>query len=330
LQKLLRGELRMQLLGLAILLIAFLPAAGRAGAVEIPSPPSVKIEVPTWDFPRALQEAWIQFHELELCQSIEAEFAFHHDGIDVLRRADDDVSGQKLERLLNPLRANYQIHLSEAPFPGIGDMPPGAIPEVMPPSLWNNDKLRLYMQNIFAPTSAILAGRGNEPKNSMEVDRLVKQSLALFSRQTLDWGRRMGRYALDLPLLADAAFNANASPELKSRAAEVCIAHVLEIDRLAQKLSDNLDLALPNSGEPFRLPSPSNLAASEKTRPFEEAKQLSAMARNITRRIHGFIYPQTFTVNLSDLKEPRLLEALKDLRLKAMIFLKHMDSAGKT
>jgi hypothetical protein len=319
-------KLRVQLSGLAILLMACLPAAG--GDVDAPSPPSPDAAVALRDIPRDLQEAWIRFHELELCQNNEAEFVFRKNGMEVRSRSDDG-SSQRLAKLLEPLRATYQIHLSEAHTSGVADGPSEPVREEVPPSLWNNERLRLYMQNSFAPASAMLAGKGNEPKNSDEVDRLVKQSLAMFSRQTLDWAIRMSRYASDLPPLADAGFNANVAPELKSRAAEVCIEHARAMDRLAQKLSGNLDLALPNSLGPFRPPNASELAVPARTEPFEEASQISAMARRIARRIHHFIYPQTFTVSLSDLKEPGLLEALNDLRVKVMIFLQHAGRSGK-
>jgi|WetSurMetagenome_2_1015567.scaffolds.fasta_scaffold04904_3 hypothetical protein len=323
-------KLRMLFSGLAILLVVCLPAAGRDGDADVPNPASVKVAMAMRDIPRDLQEAWIRFHELELCQSIEAEFIFHRDGMEVRSRADDDSSSQKLIRLLDPLRTVYKISLSEAHIPGVAEGPSGSVLEEVPPSLWNNDKLRLYMRDNFAPTSAILAGKGNEPKESDEVDWLVKQSLAMFSKQTLDWTRRMNRYASDLPLLADAAFNAKLAPELQSRVMEVCIEHTQAMDRLAQRLSGNLVLALPDSPQSFRPFSASEPRAPGKPRPFEELSELSAMAQSIARRIHHFIYPRDFTVSLSDLKKPGLLEALKGLRAKVMIFLQHMVRNGKS
>jgi len=318
--------------GLAILLMTCLPAVGSDGDVPAPIPlaPPSSAAASMRDIPRDLQEAWIRFHELELCESIEAEFIFRKNGMEVRSRADNEASSQKLVKLLDPLRATYDIRLSEARTPDPNRGPSEPDREEVPPSLWDNEILRSHMQNIFAPTPSILAERGNEPKNPTEVDRLVKQSMAMFSRQTLDWAKRLSRYASDLPPLADAAFNANVAPELKSRAVEVCINHARAMNRLAQKLSGNLDLALPSSLESFRRPDAFELAAPGRTRMLEEASQLSAMAQSVTRRIHHFIYPQTFAVSLSDLKEPGLLGALKELRAKVMIFLRHTIITGRT
>src|SRR5438093_13401988 len=74
----------------------------------------------------------------------------------------------------------------------------------------------------------------------------------MFAEQTLEWERRMNRYASDLPELAEAAFGSSAEPALSSRAAATCLAHAQGVEKQAERLTDNLARALPKAGKRSR------------------------------------------------------------------------------
>jgi len=178
------------------------------------------------------------------------------------------------------------------------------------------------------------------PRESDRMEELVTIAHLFFLQIDAINGSKRKLFCEEIRILSESAARivdrtwfssaAKLAPELQSRVMEVCIEHTQAMDRLAQRLSGNLVLALPDSPQSFRPFSASEPRAPGKPRPFEELSELSAMAQSIARRIHHFIYPRDFTVSLSDLKKPGLLEALKGLRAKAMIFLQHMVRNGKS
>jgi hypothetical protein len=136
----------------------------------------------------------------------------------------------------------------------------------------------------------------------------------MFAEQTLDWNQKMRRFGEDLPGLARAVFDPAAAPDTKLRAAALCLAHAQALDKLAEKLNRNIYIALPRASRNLK-PSPnSEKRFEEEATPEDKAVAIFNTSRNISQRIYLFINPQDHAVDLSDLKDPGLLESLKTLR----------------
>jgi hypothetical protein len=258
-----------------------------------------------------LREAWLRFHEAQLCQGVDAVFQFHQKGMEVWCRVEDDKTYQKFLELVEPLRASYEIDLYTtrplAEKKTNEDNDP-------PPSIWNNAEIRGYLQDPFGknPTGggiSIRPASGGE----RDADYFLKQRMLMFAHQTLEWNEKMKRYALDLPDLVHAAFGAGAVPGLRARAIAASRAHAEGVDRYAERLTENLSHALPKATRRFRPAEKEKLPAATAS-PDTSAEQVSNAGQSIARRIHRFIHPQHHTVGLVDLREPSLLESLKTLR----------------
>ena len=258
-----------------------------------------------------LREAWVRFHEAELCQGVDAVFQFHEKGMEVWCRIEDEKSYQKLLELVEPLRASYEIDV----YPTrpvvekktLDDNDP-------PPSVWNNAEIRNFLQDPFGknPTPGSISVRPS-PGGERDADFFLKQRMMMFAHQTLDWNEKMKRYALDLPDLAEAAVDAGAGSELKARARATSYAHAQGVDKYAERLTGNLTHALPKATRRFRPADKERLPARVPSAQ-ASAVQVASAGQSIARRIYRFIYPQHHTVGLVDLREPSLLESLKTLR----------------
>ncbi len=95
-------------------------------------------DIPHKGTPRKLQEAWLRFHEVGLCQDVDAAFVFDESGVKIWSRIESDKNYLKFQALFASLRKLYPVELyinrpreEEAEN---GDNPP--------PSLWHNDELR--------------------------------------------------------------------------------------------------------------------------------------------------------------------------------------------
>ena len=100
--------------------------------------------------PRKLQEAWLRFHEVGLCQDVDAAFVFDESGVKVWSRIESDKSYLKFQALFAPLRKLYPVELyinrpREEKEAENGDNPP--------PSLWQNYELRSNLGDRAAQLS---------------------------------------------------------------------------------------------------------------------------------------------------------------------------------
>jgi hypothetical protein len=261
--------------------------------------------------PAELRTAWLRFHELELCQSVDAVFAFQPRAVDVWCVVEDDKSYQKLLELLEPLRGAFEVTVFPTRVKAEKKSPEDKDP---PPSIWNNAEVRAHLQDPFGRLgggTGIRAGGGLEGRGP-DSESFLKQRMLLFAEQTLDWGRRMKRCAADLPELSAVAFGyAGESPEVRARATAVALAHAQAVGHYADKLGDNLRNALPAPARRSRAPDDRGGVLHS---PADGALEVASAARNIARRVYRFIHPQSHTVGLVDLRDPNLLELLKTLR----------------
>jgi hypothetical protein len=264
--------------------------------------------VPDRAVPYPLRDFWLRFHELDLCQEVHATFAFHGGRMEVWCRVEDPKAFQRFTEMLNPLRLSYSIDLHVAEGPrgrrSLEEDDP-------PPSLWNNAELRQYFQG--GPQIASAAA-GAESTGEPEPRIILEQRLIMFAVQTLNWDRKMRRYGEELPVLAEAAFNTSAAPDTKSRAAAVCFLHAEALDKFVEKLNRNMTIALPRASKKSKTPFDSESIEKEKHSLEDSAVVISNASQDIARRIYLFINPQDFGVHLSDLRDPDLLESLKNLR----------------
>lgn len=270
-------------------------------------PPGLKLR--STSVPEGLVDAWIRFHETELCQQVDAVWLIHERGAEVWCKLVDEKDYQKLLALLEPSAARVEIYAAR-PDPEMK----AAADRQPPPSIWNNSEIRDFLQDPFSRGSS-QAGITIRPRNRSEPDGdyFLRQRMLMFAEQTLDWEVKMKRYAADLPGLVEVSLSKTVEPALRTRAFEACQAHAKGVDKYADKLEENLEIALPKAGRRFRSPETSR---TEKVLPApgDIARQVDWGARSIASRVYRFIHPEQHTVGLIDLREPSLLESLKTLR----------------
>lgn len=265
--------------------------------------------------PRELREVWLRFHETELCQSVDAVFSFHRDGLEVWVQIEDERSYQKLVDMLAPLRGAFTIEIYATRNPPEKKGPDDNAP---PPSLWNNNELRRYLQDPLSGHTSPLTSGAPPGVAQGDSEYFLKQRMMMFAGQTLEWNRKLRRYAADLPDLAAAGFGHNAPADLKQRAAEVCRAHAEALDRTADRILANLSAAIPKP--PKRGKADATASAHPSSDPVALAGQLAAAGQTLSRRVQQFIFPRGHTVDLEDLKEPGMLESTRTVRALAASF----------
>ena len=104
-------------------------------------------QAPGHDVPIPLQQVWLHFHEAELCQGMDAAFAFNKDGLEVHSLVEDEKSYDRFQEMLEPLRKSYKIDLT-AERPVVEKYPDE--PTSPPASLWENLELRSFLGDPFA------------------------------------------------------------------------------------------------------------------------------------------------------------------------------------
>ncbi len=284
--------------------------------LSLSSPPTAVVPPNTpLDTPAEIVDVWLRFHETQLCQDLDAKFVFHPKGLEVWCVVQDEKVFEKFTALLDPLRSAFQVDVYPTRLPQEKKTADDRDP---PPSLWNNSELRNYLQNSLQnshdPPIAAPTGRESDP------DYFLKLRLFMFGEQTLEYERKMGRYGADLPALAYAGSGSGVTPEQKARASAVAAQHVQELEKYARRLGENMQQALPKVPGKNR----SRGAAAEPRAPrlpiTDAALQLARLVQNTGRRVLRFLNPELHTVGLADLKEPSLLESIREVRSKSSEF----------
>jgi hypothetical protein len=274
--------------------------------------------------PRKLQEAWLRFHEVGLCQDVDAAFVFDESGVKVWSRIESDKSYLKFQALFAPLRKLYPVELyinrsREEKEAENGDNPP--------PSLWQNYELRSNLGDHAVQWSV---DDGEQIAiNRSPPDELVKQRLLIYAEQTLSRNRKMEHYALDLFALARMAFDSGIPSDIRSKALAICLAHARNLEKNIRKLSSGLAQAIPGSAKwesgSFQ---PAADPHAENTLLPEKAEQIYTYAQSIARRVHRFIYPEYYTIELEELRYPSLLESLRTLQRMVLEFQGALAKSG--
>jgi hypothetical protein len=268
------------------------------------------------DTPPKLLEAWLRFHETDLCQGVNAVFEFRNSGMKIWCLIEDQKSYQKLLQLLEPLADHCQIELCATGRPA-GKQPDDD--RDPPASLWENEELRSYLGDLYAPIkprSAIDVDSPDIMKRPMSFSDLdiLKHLLLIYEEQILEYNGKMERYATDLPALARVAADHDVATALKQKATAACWMHSQGLIKYVDKLNANLTPAIPKPKKRKHVSSPSEYGSETGKTVVDKAEQISATAQNVARRVHNFIHPENFTVDLDELRQPSLLESLKEMR----------------
>ncbi len=263
--------------------------------------------IPTYLTPPKLQDVWLRFHEENLCQKLDANFRFHNNGMEVYINVIDEKSYQKFVEMMEPLYTLYQIDLHTT-WPPEEEEP--ANDRCPPPSLCENSELLAYLRDPFLQNSSALGTSIQiNSGNIFPSDDLLKMRMLMFAEQVLDHNKKMKRYAMDIPILTQAAFDSTATPEFKFRAVAVCRRHAQKVEKYAMKLIRNLTMALPKPLNHNKTTRHEDSFPAEMTL-IDRAESLAAEAQSVAIRVYHFIHPQHHTVGLADLREPSLLQSL--------------------
>jgi hypothetical protein len=274
--------------------------------------------------PQKLQEAWLRFHEVGLCQDVDAAFVFDASGVKVWSRIGSDKSYLKFQALFEPLRKLYPVELyinrpREEKEAEKEDSPP--------PSLWQNHELRSNLGDRAAQLS--VDDEGQITIHRSPPDELLKQRLLIYAEQTLSRNRKMEHYALDLFALARMALDSDIPSDLRSKALAICLAHARNLEKTIGKLSSELAQAIPGSAkwEGGSVQPAADLYIENRLLP-EKAEEIYTYTQNIARRVHRFIYPEYYTIELEELRYPSLLESLRTLQRMVLKFQAALAKSG--
>jgi hypothetical protein len=293
--------------------LAVTPAAVLSSA-ELPQ------SIPGRNTPKKLTEVWLRFHDQDLCLGIDADFAFNGNGMEVRGFFKDRSLYEKFEAMLHPLRSSYDIDLHLEPCPE--EKKTGEDKEKNPPaSLWENLELRSFLGDAIARARERIDFDDDLPFDVPPPNEMLKQRLLIYAEKVLEWDRKMELYAKHLPDLARVSQDPALPPGLRARAGAVVNAHVRKMGKLLSSLQSNLERAFPRPENPDGTTRPEKSEAAAKNM-VDYAGHLSDYAQTVSQRIHQFIFPERFTVNLDELRRPSLLEALKTLRKMSAGFQK--------
>jgi len=274
--------------------------------------------------PRKLQEAWLRFHEVGLCQDVDAAFVFDDNGMKVWSLIGSDRLYLKFQDLFAPLRNLYRVELyinrpRKDKEEENGDNPP--------PSLCQNHELRSNLGDRAAQLSVY-----NEEQsaiNASQPDELMKLRLLVYAEQTLSRNRKMEHYALDIFVLARTAFDSGVPSDIRSKALTICLAHAKSLEKNIGKLASDLAQAIPRSARGESGSSQPAAGPHTDSKPLpEKAEQIYTYAQSVARRVHRFIYPEYYTIELEELRNPSLLESLRTLQRMVMEFQEALAKSG--
>jgi hypothetical protein len=274
--------------------------------------------LPLPEVPAALREAWVRFHETDLCLNLDSIFVFQENGLEVWCRYKEDRNIQQLTALLDPLRKSYRIELyatraerKKKPYAAVDDDPI--------PSFWTNEELRIYLRDPFSPRFV----GGTESAVDLQAstrDPEFKRRMKMYGQQILDWQYKMAHLAADLPSLARAGFGEDVMTDIRNRARAACLGHVLEVGKCSDRLIESLGHALPRGTSDNPPGKASKERAPSPGPPLDAARRVASQAHDLDARITKFLYPQAHTVTLADLREPGLIDALKALKMAVSEF----------
>jgi hypothetical protein len=281
-------------------------------------------DTPQKNTPRKLQEAWLRFHEVGLCQEADAAFVFDDSGMKVWSRIESDRIYLKFQELFAPLRSLYRVELY---INRPGEEKEAENEDNPPPSLWQNYELRSNLGDRAVQWSVYTEEQINI--NDPQTYALLKPRLLVYAEQTLSRNRKMEHYALDLFALTRMALDSGIPSDIRSKALAICLAHSKNLEKNIGKLASGLAQAIPGSAKgESRSAQPATGPHTENKLLPEKAERIYADTQSIARRVHRFIYPEYYTVELEELRNPSLLESLRTLQRMVLEFQEALAKSG--
>jgi hypothetical protein len=268
--------------------------------------------LPDRDTPNKLTEVWLRFHKAELCQGIEADFAFKDNGMEVRGFIEDDSAFQKFETMLQPLRGSHKVELRLERRQE--EKKPEEKKERNPPaSLWENYELRSFLGDPAARARALVDFEEDSNLYLPPPGDMLKQRLLIYAEQVLEWNRKIERYAKHASALTRAAHDPGLPSGLRASAGVVVMAHARNMGKLLSKLNGSLERAFPQVEKGDRTIQPKRAGPVPKDI-VDFADQISQYAQAVAQHVSQFIYPEHYSVGLDELRQPGLLESLRTLR----------------
>jgi len=271
------------------------------------------------DAPKALVEAWLRIHEEELCLGTEPVFVFKEGGLEVWSLVEDEKHYRKLLKLLQPLSQLGRVEIFAAESVPLED----SYEDGPPPSLWENGELRKFYR-----VPERFPGGNIDPVRSLSMipqEEIYEQRLIIFSSHTIQISKDLQRYAMDLPPITCIALDPSYDSDLRSLAFEVCREHARGLEKQIGKLSNILSQAIPKGSDRKELRLQDIRDSSEGIPPLELAARISDSGQDIAQQVHSFIYPDSHTVELDELRNPGILDLLTVLREMDWVFLKKIS-----
>jgi hypothetical protein len=297
----------------------FLISGATVQATETAESNAVSVAPFPPDAPRELLKAWLHLHDEELCLGIDAVFVSHEGIIQVWSRVEDEKHYKKLLKIMQLLSGLGRVEIFAAEsVPHYESDEDGA-----PPSLWENDELRAFYR---APRQKSEPNIKFEwPLAMVTQEDVFGQRMVIFAKQTLERSGNLQKYAKELPALTHMALDPALDSGLRLLAYKACRSHVRGMEKQIDKLNDNLNQALPKGKNTQELQSQDMPGIDEEALPLEIALQISEKAQAIAQQVYLFIYPDTHSVVLNELRSPGILTALMMLGELDEVYIRKMD-----
>ncbi len=271
------------------------------------------------DAPRELVEAWLHLHGEDLCLGIDAVFVSHEGIIQVWSRVEDEKHYKKLLKIMQPLSGLGRVEIFAAESVSHYE----SDEDGAPPSLWENDELRAFYRAPRQQSDTDV--KFEWPLAMVTQEDVFAQRTIMFARQTLEKSDNLQKYAKDLPALTYLALDPALDSDLRLLAFKTCRSQVRGMEKQIDKLNKNLNQVLPKGKNMQELRSQDLPGMNEEALPLEIAVQISEKAKAIARRIYSYIYPETHSVDLKELRSPGILTALITLRELDEVYLGKMN-----
>jgi hypothetical protein len=290
----------------------------------LPENGDAAVHAPQPDAPLPLKEAWLRFHELDLCRELDLDFLLNDGKVQIWTIFEKEKSYRRFLGLFAHLQKAGLVELYPTRLIEKREMEDDFNP---PPSLRMNYELRAYFGD---PDIYLMKRLDNDDKDDFDdiddsLAESLKYRLVVYAKQVLALNLKIERTGRDISTLYNMAVDPQISPDLRSLAIDVCKMHVKNLARYLVTMNFHLIHAFPNAGKnPTDSSHSEKLSAGAET-PADRAMQISADVQIIVLQVRRFIYPKKFDVNLDELRQPGIIESIKTLQKNISEFQKSLE-----
>ena len=115
----------------------------------------------------------------------------------------------------------------------------------------------------------------------------------------------------------------------RSKAAAICLRHAKSLERNIGKLASDLQQAIPRPEKGEKESLFPDAQEAVKRNLADEAERIYRRAQDVAARVHRFFYPEYYTVELDELREPSLFQSFRVLREMALEFQGMLSKSGR-